>query len=138
MSTPTALVDTGSSTREPNEAKRVGTSAIANDLALKVDVVQSVVPGGGATGPTTGTVTSVGASVTTVTLLAANTTRVSSSVFNDSASAIYIKAGAGASTTDFSVKVLPGGYFETPAGYRGQLTAVWDTAVGNARVTEYT
>jgi hypothetical protein len=150
MSQPVALVDTGASTRDPNEAKRVGTSAVGPELALKVDITQSVplvVTGGGSgfaswpstpTGPTTGAVTSVAANVATVTLLAANAIRITASVYNDSASALYIKSGAGASTSSFSVKVLPGGYFEVPSGYRGVLTAVWDTATGNARITEYT
>ena len=138
MSDPVALVDTGDSTRGQNEAKRVGTSAVGNERALKVDVVQSVNPAGGASGPQTGTESNVGGSGTTVTLLAANTNRVTASVFNDSTAALYICAGAGASTSNFSVKVLPGGYFEVPSGYRGILTGVWDSATGNARVTEYT
>lgn len=138
MSESVALVDTGSATRDPNDAKRVGTSAVGSDLALKVDVVQSVVPGGSATGPTTGTTSSVGGSASAVTLLAANLSRVTASVYNDSTSALYIKAGSGATTSDFSVKVLAGGYFEVPSGYRGILTGIWDSATGNARVTEYT
>jgi len=138
MSDPVRLVDTGDSTRPQNEAQQVGTSKVGSDRALKVDVVQSVNPAGGASGPQTGTESNVGGSNTTVTLLAANTSRVTASVFNDSTSALYILASAGASTTNFSVKVLPGGYFEVPSGYRGILTGIWDSATGNARVTEYT
>lgn len=138
MSTPVGLVDTGAATRNPNEAKRVGTSAVGSELALKVDVVQSINPAGGASGPQTGTTTNVAGSAGSVTLLAANPSRVTASVYNDSSSALYIKAGATASTSSFSVKVLPGGYFEVPSGYRGILDGIWDSATGNARVTEYT
>lgn len=136
--TPTALVDTGDGAHVANDAARVGTSKVGSERALKVDVIQSVNPAGGASGPQTGAETNVAGSGTAVTLLAANTSRVTASVFNDSTSALYILAGAGASTSNFSVKVLPGGYFEVPAGYRGSLTGLWDTATGNARVTEYT
>lgn len=86
----------------------------------------------------TPTLANVAGSATVVTLLALNTARLGAIVFNDSTSAMYIKYGSAASATSFTYKVLPGGTWEMPGGvvYTGILTALWDTANGNARVTE--
>lgn len=93
--------------------------------------------GGGAPAPFS-SVTTVPASTSTVTLKAANASRNGVAVFNDSTSDIYIKLGAGASTTSFTVKGGVSFYYETPFNYTGIITAVWSSATGNARVTEVT
>lgn len=86
------------------------------------------------------TPTSVAASATPVTLFAANALRAGGAVYNDSASALYLLLGAGASTTQFTYKLDPtGGYYELPSPiYRGIVSGVWDTATGAARCTELT
>lgn len=89
-------------------------------------------------GAQTGTGSNVAASATSVTLLSANTGAVGRTIYNDSASACYVKMGTTASATDFAVKMSPGGYFEVPYGYQGRIDAIWDTATGNARIVEYT
>ncbi len=83
--------------------------------------------------------TVVAASAVTVNVLAANpTTRVGASVFNNSVSAnLYLLMGAGAALNKFSVKLVPGAYWEAPFGYSGLITGIWDAAVGDAQVTEY-
>lgn len=90
---------------------------------------------------TTGTPTSVAASVTTVTILASNTNRVSADIANDSTALLYLKKGSGASTTNWTYLLNPS--TATAAGglaiiddYNGIITGVWASASGNARVTE--
>lgn len=89
---------------------------------------------------TTSSVTTVAASVTVVTLQASNTDRIHWQVFNDSTSPMYLKWGLGASTSSFTAKLPPAGFYELPREkyWSGVITAVWDTATGNARVTEAT
>lgn len=83
-------------------------------------------------------VTSVAASATAVTLLAANSRRVSFIVFNDSSAILYVKFGSGATATDYSVKLTAGQMYEPPANavYIGLITGVWASATGDARLTE--
>jgi hypothetical protein len=71
-------------------------------------------------------------------VLASNTARKGATVFNDSTSAVFLKFGATASATSFTVKVASGGYFEVPFGYTGILDGIWVSANGSARVTELT
>ena len=83
-------------------------------------------------------VTTVAASVTSVTLLAANTSRLGATIFNDSTQSLFLKLGTTASSSSFTVKVLSGGYYETPFGYTGKIDGIWNVALGNARITELT
>lgn len=80
--------------------------------------------------------TNVAGSVSTVTLSAADTTRRVCTIYNDSAVKLYVKLGAAASTTSFTVLLNPADYYETPAGYTGIVTAVFSGASGFARITE--
>lgn len=84
--------------------------------------------------------TAVGASVTSVSLLAANSNRESATFYNDSASAYcYLKLGATASTTSFTYKMAPGAYYELPMPvWAGAVDGIWDAAVGNMRIGEFT
>jgi hypothetical protein len=86
----------------------------------------------------TATLTNVSSSVTNVTVLASNTARKGATVFNDSTSAVYLKFGATASATSFTVKMAAGAYFEVPFGYTGIIDGIWVSANGSARVTELT
>ena len=82
-------------------------------------------------------VTSVAASASTTTLLAANANRIGASIHNDSGVDLYLACAAGASVTAFTVKLASQGYFEVPYGYTGIITGVWASATGNARITEF-
>lgn len=88
--------------------------------------------------PPTATLANVGASVTSVTLIASNTSRKGATVHNDSTALLYIKFGSAAATNSFTVRVAAQGYYEVPFGYSGIITGVWASATGNARVTEIT
>lgn len=82
--------------------------------------------------------TSVGSSATTVTLLASNSDRVGATIYNDSTVALYVKLGAAASTTSFTIKMAADGYYEVPFGYTGVIDGIWVSATGNARIVEIT
>ena len=83
-------------------------------------------------------VSNVAASATDVTVLAANGSRGSASVFNDSTATLYLLCENATSTTSKCTVVMPaGGYFDVPFGYRGVLKGIWSSADGGfARVTE--
>lgn len=88
----------------------------------------------------TGAKSSVAASVTSVTILAANASRKRWSVVNDSTTGTLKldSTGGTASATSFSVSLLPGDYFEGPLPVNtGLITGIWDVASGSARVTEF-
>jgi hypothetical protein len=78
----------------------------------------------------------VTATTSSVVVVSAAVGRLSFSIFNDSAANMYLRMdGSAASTTNFSVKIPAGGYFES--AHITQVTATWDVAVGAARVTTY-
>ncbi|MER6374863.1 hypothetical protein ABT255_42375 [Streptomyces mirabilis] len=59
-------------------------------------------------------------------------------VWNDSTATLYLKFGAVASTTSFTVKLAPGAYYEFPQPlYVGQVDGIWDSANGFARLTSW-
>jgi len=87
------------------------------------------------------TLTAIDAATSPITLLAANANRIGFSIRNTSASAtLYVKASttAGAvSATFHSVALGPGGYYEDPYRYVGEVDGVWTDPTGEALVTEY-
>lgn len=86
----------------------------------------------------TATLTNVSGSASSVTVLAANTSRIGATVYNDSTSVLYLKLGATASTTSFTVKLQADDYYEVPFGYTQIIDGIWASATGSARVTELT
>lgn len=96
--------------------------------------IQRVLTGGG----DTTTTSQVGDSTTNVTLLAANADRLGATFYNNSNAVCYLKWGATATTSDFSLAMSPGGYVETPFGYRGIVDGIWQSdAGGDMKVTEF-
>lgn len=85
---------------------------------------------------TTSAVTSVAAATSSTTLLALNAQRRGATIHNDSTAILYLKLGATASTSSFTVKIAADGYYEVPFGYTGVIDGIWAAANGNARVTE--
>src|SRR5439155_24378372 len=64
--------------------------------------------------------------------------RRTASIVNDSTGTLYVKCGAGATTTSYTVKMPIGSYFELPQPpWIGQVDALGTTTVGNYLVTEY-
>lgn len=92
----------------------------------------------------TAAVTSVAASISAVTLFAAQDAirqgnALNRMIYNDSTATLYVKYGASASAADCTVQVPAGGYYELPAPvYDGLVTGVWASANGAARCTEVT
>lgn len=88
---------------------------------------------------TTATLTNVADQATNITVLAANTARLGAAIYNDSTSTLYLKYGATATTSSFTVKMYPDDYHEVFGGYTGIIDGIWDVnASGSARVTELT
>lgn len=93
----------------------------------------------GAGNAATATRTNVASSASSVAILAANTAREGATVFNDSSAILYLELGsATASTSNYTVQIAAGGYYEVPYGWTGALTGIWSAANGAARVTELT
>jgi hypothetical protein len=87
----------------------------------------------------TGTVTSINAAVTNATVLSANTSRKGATVYNNTAGNMYLKLGATASTSSFTIKIAAAGYYELPQPiYTGRVDALWDVSTGTGLVTELT
>ncbi len=93
--------------------------------------------------PDTGTASNVASSATSVTVLAANVLRKQAIIYNDSIEVLYVKFGTTASTSSFTVPILPGGMCFLPICennkvYNGRIDGIWASANGFARVTEIT
>lgn len=88
----------------------------------------------------TGTPTTVGASASNQMLLAANTLRAGATIYNDSSSTLKLLLGTPATATSFTLPIAPGGYYEVPFGYQGQIDGIWigGGVTGDARITELT
>lgn len=87
----------------------------------------------------TGTITSVAASITSVTLLASNTNRRGFIIYNDSNATCYVAFAATASATAFTKKLGANESWEySLVTYTGQMTGIWNNANGSMRITELT
>jgi hypothetical protein len=82
--------------------------------------------------------TSVASAASSTSLLAANVNRIGATVFNDSTATLYLALNTSASTTAYTVQMAANGYYEVPYGYDGAVFGIWSSAVGNARLTEFT
>jgi hypothetical protein len=89
--------------------------------------------------PQTATVSRVATStVTAVLFAAAGATVKGRAIFNDSAAVLYVKFGATASSTDYTVQVAAGGYYELPvAVYGGVVHGILSTGTGSAQCTSW-
>jgi hypothetical protein len=84
--------------------------------------------------------TNVSASVTSVTVLAANANRSGAIIYNDSTANLRIAYSATASATSFTMLIPPQNAWvmTADAKWRGLITGIWEAANGAARVTEIT
>lgn len=88
--------------------------------------------------PTAATLTNVASSATNVTLFAAAGTANARTIYNDSTQVLYVKFGATASTSSYTVQLAAGAYYEFPQPlYAGQVDGIWASANGNARLTSW-
>lgn len=81
-------------------------------------------------------VTSVNSAAANTNLLAARRGRVGASVYNASSAILYLKLGTTATTSDYSVQLAAGAYYEVPFGYNGNIDGIWSAANGAAKITE--
>jgi hypothetical protein len=114
--------------------KAASTAPVATDPALVVSLspnstTRSVAAQAGAQ-------SSVAGSAVNVTLLAANVNRLGATLYNDSNQNFYVKLGATASATSFTVRLSPQSYYEVPFGYTGIIDGIQASANGNMRITE--
>lgn len=83
----------------------------------------------------------VASSATTVTLLAANTSRKGASIYNASTAILYVQEGGAASIASggYNVAIPASGYYELPTPvYKGVLNGIWASANGYAQMKENT
>lgn len=86
-------------------------------------------------------VTAVASAATSTSLLAANANRIGVIITNDDANILYVKFGATASLTDYTVQVpiTSGVYVMTGPCYRGAIDGIWAAdGAGQANITELT
>lgn len=110
---------------------------MVNDVtgALLVETTAS-----GAAAPPVASVTSVAASMSAVTLIAANASRRGGVIHNDSLNVLYVKLGTGASDADFTYRLPSQSTLELSTNplYLGLVSGAWNGEDGYARVTELT
>lgn len=88
--------------------------------------------------PTTATLANVASSATNVNLFAAASDINARTIYNDSTAVLYVKFGATATTTSYTVQLAAGAYYEFPQPvYAGQVDGIWASANGAARVTSW-
>ncbi len=88
----------------------------------------------------TATLTNQTDQATNVTLAAANAARKGLLAHNDSPSILYLKYGATATTSSYTVKIAADGYWEMPEPiYVGIIDGIWSAdSTGSVRLTELT
>lgn len=120
----------------PVAVKGPNTAAVSSDPALVV----AISPNNPLTimepRPANNSTSSVASSISNVVLLAANSVRLGATIYNESSALLYIKLGAGATLTDFTIKLFPLGYYEVPYGYTGEIDGIWSIANGSAKIGE--
>jgi hypothetical protein len=106
-------------------------STVANPNAVPVEVVASVSPGVSGSA----SVTSVNDTVTSTTLIDANSSAEERIIQNDSASTLYVKFGTTASATNYTVKLYTDDVLTT--SYIGRIDGIWSAdSTGAAKITE--
>jgi len=89
--------------------------------------------------PSEGKVFKVDSSISCVLLGSANINRLGFMIYNNSTKILYVRFGANASLTDFSLQIGAGEYYELPSPtYTGAITGIWDEENGTAQITEMT
>lgn len=85
------------------------------------------------------TMTTVVSTIGLITLLTNNANRLTGSFYNDSTVPLYLKLGATATTTSFTLKMTSSSYYELPQPvYTGIITGLWGSANGTCYISEAT
>jgi hypothetical protein len=86
--------------------------------------------------------TTFAAATSAKTYLNVNTSRTGATFINDigSTSNLYLLLGAdvgvAVSATNYTVLLVPNGYYELPYGFSGRVDGIWSATVGNVYITE--
>ena len=86
----------------------------------------------------TASVYAVLASITTVSVLNANTNRKGATVYNTAGTDVYIKLGTAATTSVYTVLLNNDDYYELPSGWTGVVAGIAASNAGRINVTELT
>lgn len=90
------------------------------------------------TTPQSATTANVSSSASSVTLFTAMSGVRGRTVYNDSTAVLYLKFGATASSTSYTVQLAAGDYYEFPSPcYGGLVDGIWASANGAARTTQW-
>jgi len=71
-------------------------------------------------------------------ILATNAARLGATIYNESGATCFIKLGATASTTSYSIQMVVGSYYEVPFNYTGAIDGITLAITAILRVTELT
>ncbi len=63
-------------------------------------------------------------------LVASNAARKGLTLWNNSTGNVFIELGAAPTALAYSVRLSPGGYYELPYHYTGEIQGLWDAAGG--------
>lgn len=114
------------------------TNARPMDVSV-VDAAGDQLTGFDSSRPANAALTSVAASAVSVSLLAANAARRQFIIVNDGSKVLWVAFAATASAAAFTLELGGGGTYESPLnGYTGVISGIWQSANGNARITEIT
>ena len=87
---------------------------------------------------TTPTQTSVSVTNTNTVVLASNVNRLGATMYNEGSATCYLKLGATATTSAYTVQMASGGYYEVPYGYTGAIDGITSASTAQLRITEVT
>jgi hypothetical protein len=116
-----------------------GRNPSGDPVGLAVDADGQLLGGAATQVSADATLSSVNSSASSAQVLAANAARRMVIAQNDDANDCYLKYGATATTSDYTVRIPGnGGYWEMPEPiYSGRIDAIWSADGGGAlRVTE--
>lgn len=71
-------------------------------------------------------------------ILALNADRLGATIYNEGAATCYLKLGATASITSYTLQIVTGGYYEVPFDYTGIIDGITSAGTAQLRVTEIT
>lgn len=80
--------------------------------------------------------TSPSVTAASTSILASNANRLGATIYNEGTATCYLKLGATASLTSYSIQIASGGYYEVPFGYTGAIDGITSASTAQLRVTE--
>ena len=87
-------------------------------------------------GVPTSSVYAVLSSISTVSVLSANTSRRGATIYNKAGTDVFIKLGTAANTSVYTVKISQDDYYELPYAYTGVVAGITASNAGIINVTE--